>query len=316
MDSNWLYNLFSFRQLISLQPLYNIITRFPVIFGDALLSMYFRYCGLARSRVHLDDNQTIMHIWGAKNRVYKKANLVLIHGFGGNSKWQFLLQIRQLAGDFNVYVPDLVFFGESYSSKSDRSVGFQAKCVCDGLKKMRVDKFSVYAISYGGFVGYRMAEMYDDMVEKLVIVSSGIVCKHERKLEHVQKIGRSMVDLLVAKTPEDLRMLCRISIHKYDIGRWIPDFFLWGFIGLECCGREKEELVHELLNDKPDVDLQILRQVFHHSHFNVFPLEWAYQLHRHLGGKSKLEIIRDVGHALNFEASYSLNRLITSFVLD
>ncbi|GJY41332.1 alpha/beta hydrolase fold-1 [Tanacetum coccineum] len=173
-----------------------------------------------------------MHIWCAKNRVYKKANLVLIHGFGGNSKWQFLLQIRQLAGDFNVYVPDLVFFGESYSSKSDRSVGFQAKCVCDGLKKMRVDKFSVYAISYGGFVGYRMAEVYDDMVEKLVIVSSGIVCKHERKLEHVQKIGLSVVDLLVAKTPEDLRMLCRISIHKYDIGRWIPDFFLWGFIGV------------------------------------------------------------------------------------
>ncbi|GJT59347.1 alpha/beta hydrolase fold-1 [Tanacetum coccineum] len=157
-------------------------------------------------------------------------------------------------------VPDLVFFGESYSSKSDRSVGFQAKCVCDGLKKLRVYKFSVYAISYGGFVGYRMAEVYDDMVEKLVIVSSGIVCKHERKLEHVQKIGRSVVDLLVAKMPEDLRMLCRISIHKYDIGRWIPDFFLWGFIGLECCGKEKEELVHELLNDKPGIDLQILTQ--------------------------------------------------------
>ncbi|PWA42014.1 Alpha/beta hydrolase fold-1 [Artemisia annua] len=260
MDSYWLYN-FSFRQLISLQSLYNFITRFPVIFADVLLSMYFRYCGLARSSVHLDDNQTIMHIWGSKRREYNKANLVLIHGFGGNSKWQFLLQIRQLARDFNVYVPDLVFFGESYSSNSDRSIGFQAKCVCDGLKKMRVDKFSVYAISYGGFVGYRMAEVYDDMVEKLVIVSSGIVCKHDRKLEHVKKIGRSVVDLLVAKTPEDLRMLCRISIHKYDIGRWIPDFFLWGFIGLECCGKEKEELVHELLNEKHDVDLPILTQV-------------------------------------------------------
>ena len=58
-----------------------------------------------------------------------------------------------------MYVPDLVFFGESYSSKSDRSVAFQAKCVCDGLKKMLVNKFSIYAISYGGFVGYRMAEV-------------------------------------------------------------------------------------------------------------------------------------------------------------
>nr|GEZ18225.1 alpha/beta hydrolase fold-1 [Tanacetum cinerariifolium] len=243
-------NLFSYKQLISLQPLYNIITRFPVVFADALLSVYFRYCGLARSSVHIDDNQTTMYFWGSKHREYKKPNLVLIHGFGGNSKWQFLLQIRQLARDFNVYVPDLVFFGESYSSKSDR---------------------------------------------------------------------RNVVDLLVAKTPEDLRMLCRISIHKYDIGKWIPDFFLWGFIGLEFCGKEKEELVHELLNDKPDIDLQILTQetlLIWGENDGVFPLEWAYQLHRHLGGKSKLEIIRDVGHALNFEAPYSLNRLITSFVLD
>ncbi|GJT69455.1 alpha/beta hydrolase fold-1, partial [Tanacetum coccineum] len=233
-----------------------------------------------------------MHIWGAKNRVYKKANLVLIHGFGGNSKWQFLLQIRQLARDFNVYVPDLVYFGESYSSKPDRSVGFQAKCVCDGLKNMRVDKFSVYAISYGGFVGYRMAEVYDDMVEKLVIVSSGInnySCKSDRMsgfqqscvwpwIEELavcacirfQSMLLVMVDLWAIEWQRQLislqplyNIITRFPVifgELYDIGRWIPDFFLWGFIGLECCGREKEELVHELLNDKPDVDLQILTQ--------------------------------------------------------
>ncbi|KAJ0595115.1 putative alpha/beta hydrolase-1 [Helianthus annuus] len=172
------------------------------------------------------------------------------------------MQVRELSRDFNVYIPDLVFFGESYSLKPDRSVRFQANCVCNGMKKMKVDKFSVYAISYGGFVGYRMAEMHEDMVEKMVIVSSGIVCKYDRKLEHVEKIGRSVVDLLVAKTPEDLRMLCRISIHKYDVGRWIPDCFLWGFIHSECCRKEKEELVEELLREKHEVDVPILAQVW------------------------------------------------------
>ncbi|KAI3773298.1 hypothetical protein L1987_47823 [Smallanthus sonchifolius] len=183
---------------------------------------------------------------------------------------------------------------------------------------MKVEKFTVYAISYGGFVGYRMAEMHEEMVEKLVIVSSGIVCKHDRKLEHVEKIGRSVVDLLVAKTPEDLRILCRMSIHKYDIGRWIPDFFLWGFIAVECCRNEKEELVEELLNEKPEAHLPLLTQetlLIWGEKDTVFPLDWAYQLQRHLGGKSKLEIIRNVGHAANFEAPHLLNRYITSFVL-
>nr|XP_043637369.1 uncharacterized protein LOC122608339 [Erigeron canadensis] len=322
----WLYHLLSLRRLIiSLQPLYRIIGRSLMAFADAMLSVYFRCCNLSKFIVHLDDNETKVYIWAAKHPKCNKPNLVLIHGFGSNSKWQFIFQVRQLTHDFNVYIPDLVFFGESYSTKLDRSVWFQAKCVREGLKKMKVKKCSVYAISYGGFVGYQMAAAADDdeeeiilMVEKLVIVSSGIVCKHDSKLEHVNKIGRNVVDLLVAKTPEDLRMLCRMSVSKYDFTKWFPDFFLWGFIDFERCKREKEELVHELLMEKPDIDLLVVKQetlLVWGEKDHVFPVEWAYQLHRHLGVKSKLHIIKGVGHALNLEAPYSLNRFISTFVL-
>lgn len=38
--------------------------------------------------------------------------------------------------------------------------------------------------------------------------------------------------------------------------------------------------------------------------------------YRHLGPKSKVEIIKDAGHAVNMDAPISLNALITSFVLD
>ncbi|XP_071729445.1 uncharacterized protein [Rutidosis leptorrhynchoides] len=303
--------------------LYAFLNRFPVIFTDTMLSLYFRYCGLSKSMVHLDDNETTMHIWAVNthNLSRNKPNLVLIHGFGGNSKWQFIFQVRQLTQYFNVYIPDLVFFGESYTTKSDRSISFQAKCVCDVLKKMRVYKYSVYAISYGGFVAYKMAEEMQ-VVEKLVIVSSGIVFKDgddDRKLDHVKKTGRNVVDLLVPKTPDDLRILCRMSIHNYNIiGNLFPDFILWGFIHVDCCKKEKEELVHQLLNDKPNVDLHVLTQetlLVWGEKDSVFPVEWAYQLHRHLGEKSKLEIIKEVGHAINFEAPYSLNQLIICFVL-
>ncbi|KAJ0755805.1 putative alpha/Beta hydrolase [Helianthus annuus] len=86
----------------------------------------------------------------------------------------------------------------------------------------------------------------------------------------------------------------------------------------ECCRKEKEELVEELLREKHEVDVPVLAQetlLIWGENDTVFPLDWAYQLQRHLGGKSKLEIIRNVGHAVNFEAPYSLNRYITSFVL-
>lgn len=317
--SLWLLPLSFFWNFISLKPFNGVINRFPITFADGMLSLYFRYCGLPRYTVRLHDNQTTMYIRATSHHSSNKPNLVLVHGFGINSKWQFILQISQLTRDFNVYIPDLLFFGDSYSSISDRTVKFQAKCVCDGLKKIGVEKFSVYAISYGGYVGYRMAEVYDDMVEKLVIVSSGIVYTEDRKLEHMKTIDRDVVDLLVPKTPDDFRMLCRLTIQKIDLGRWIPEFFLWGLIAFECCKKEKEELVLELLNEKDaDVQYPVLTQetlLIWGDKDVVFPPDFGYRLHRHLGGKSKIEIIKNVGHAANFEAPYSLNRFITSFVL-
>ncbi|KAI3737733.1 hypothetical protein L2E82_27745 [Cichorium intybus] len=315
----WLYPLFfCFKKIISLQSSNGFINRLPITSADAILSMYFRYCGLSRSTFHLHNKQTTMYIWASKNISSNKPNLVVIHGFGANSKWQFILQISQLTRDFNVYMPDLIFFGDSYSSISDRSVKFQAECVCDGLKQMGLEKFSVYAISYGGFVGYRMAEVHEDMVEKLVIVSSAIVYTEDRKLEHIKKIGRNVLDLLVPKTPEDFRMLCQLTIQKIDLGKWIPDFFLWGLIAFENCKNEKEELILELLNENPEVvHYPVLTQetlLIWGDKDGVFPIDFGHQLHRHLGGKSKLEIIRNVGHAANFEAPFSLNQLITSFV--
>ncbi|KAD4585027.1 hypothetical protein E3N88_22628 [Mikania micrantha] len=284
MDYHCLYRLLFFRRII---PISGIISRFAVNFADATLSLYF---GTVACRNPPSISTTT------------KPHCTFGPPITGAATNRTSSSSTDLAGTPN---------GSSFCR--------YAKCVCDGLKKMKVDKFSVYAISYGGFVGYRMAEVKEEMVEKLVIVSSGIVCKHDRKLEHVKKIGRSVVDLLVAKTPEDLRMLCRMSIHKCDIGRWIPDFFLWGFIAVECCRKEKEELVEELLTDQPeDVDLPVLTQetlLIWGEKDTVFPLDWAYQLQRHLGKKSRLEIIRNVGHAANFEAPYSLNRYITTFLL-
>ncbi|KAJ9559603.1 hypothetical protein OSB04_004763 [Centaurea solstitialis] len=292
---NLLHHLFSFRQIISLKPLYAVINAFPMTSADVILSAYFRYCNLLQTTVYLDDkHQTKLHFLATKHRTRNKHNLVLIHGFGGTAKWQFVLQIAELARDFNVYVPDLVFFGDSYSSNADRSDRFQARCVCDGLRKLGVERFSVYAISYGGFVAYRMAEMHEEMVEKLVIVSSGIVCSSESKSEHLKRLGRNVVDLLVAKTPEDLRALCRISIHRCDFSRWIPDFFLWRFIDIredlingicfqiQCCRKEKKELVMELLDEKSDVDLPVLTQetlLVWGEKDVVFPVEWGYELH-------------------------------------
>lgn len=93
-----------------------------------------------------------------------------------------------------------------------------------------MDKCSVYAISYGGYVGFRMAEICEEMVDKVVIMSSGIGATEEQMKEQVKKIGRNAVDLLLPENPEDLRLLMDLAIYTFDPFKWLPNCMLNDFI--------------------------------------------------------------------------------------
>uniref|UniRef100_A0A7N2R462 Uncharacterized protein n=1 Tax=Quercus lobata TaxID=97700 RepID=A0A7N2R462_QUELO len=56
------------------------------------------------------DDQTTMHFWTPNRRQLNKPTLVLIHGYGGNSRWQFFTQEEQLKkigrNVFDLIVPE------------------------------------------------------------------------------------------------------------------------------------------------------------------------------------------------------------------
>ncbi|KAK9281908.1 hypothetical protein L1049_004816 [Liquidambar formosana] len=286
---------------------------------EKALSQYFRFCDMSPCTIDLDGHTT-MHFWTTNHQQFDKPNLVLVHGYGGHSRWQFFRMVRPLSRSFNLYIPDLVFFGKSNTHRSDRSDVFQARSVGEGLKRLGVGIFSVVGISYGGWVAYRMAEMYREEVEKVVIVSCGICYEEHQKIEHLRKLGRNPMDVLLPQTPDELRFLINLGFYNCDPLKWVPDFFLGVLINNMCKGRRKEklELIEHLLAKKSEPNLSILFQetlLIWGDQDNIFPLFLAHQLQRHLGPKSKLEIIKDTGHAVNMESPGPLKDLIKSFVL-
>ncbi|XP_030526267.1 lipase 3 [Rhodamnia argentea] len=328
MAASKLPHLLSFDLSTAIHVLKNLLshlatlhrTPFLVTLVDIFLSLYFWSCGLTPCAVDLDDGQTTIHFWGSAHRRSKKPYLVLIHGYGGNSRWQFLAQVGPLSRSFNVFMPDLLFFGKSHTLGPQRSDVFQATCIVEGLKKLGVDKYSIYAISYGGFVGYRMAEIGADGVEKVVIVSSGIACTDEQKFEQLRKIGRNPLEFLLPEKPQDLRVLVNLSIYKFNPLKWVPNFFLQQFIDVMCSNyrEEKSELAEYLLFGKEDSKLPVLTQetlIIWGDQDKVFPLSFAHHLQKHLGPKSKLEIINDTGHAANVESPGAVNNFIRAFIL-
>ncbi|PKI54251.1 hypothetical protein CRG98_025366 [Punica granatum] len=85
----------------------------------------FRRAGLQSAITDLQDG-TVMHCWVPKDRVGSRPDLLLIHGLGANALWQWGDVVGRFAGHFNVYVPDLLFFGYSFTARPERGFDFRS----------------------------------------------------------------------------------------------------------------------------------------------------------------------------------------------
>ncbi|KAK4267200.1 hypothetical protein QN277_024014 [Acacia crassicarpa] len=286
---------------------------------EFLLILNFRLSNLSSRKIWLNGGGTVMHFWVPTKLKPGQPTLILIHGFGGSSLWQFFIQVWHLSRRVNLYVPDLLFFGNSYSDKTDRSDDFQARCVVEGMKKLGENRFNVARISYGGYVTYKIAEMYPNEVEKIVIVSSGICYTEEQKNEHLEKLGKSPKDFLVPQNPQDLRHLLDLSMYRANWLKMLPGFFLQHAIDavLKENGKQKKEILEYLINREPVPEHGNLSRetlIIWGDRDSVFPVKYAYELQRYLKPKAKVQVINGAGHALNFDAPIAMNKHIISFL--
>lgn len=138
--------------------------------------------------------------------------------------------IPRFVNHFNVYVPDLVFFGDSFTTRSDRTESFQAECVYRVMEMMGVEEVRVVGLSYGGFVAYSLAAQFKDMVERVVICCAG-VCLEEKDLVDglfpVKDLA-SAADMLLPQTPEMMKELMRLTFVKPPVKT--PNCILLDFI--------------------------------------------------------------------------------------
>lgn len=230
------------------------------------------------------DHETTIHFWAPKpnSNTKPKPPLLLIQGFGPPGVWQWRQQIPFFARSFHLYIPDLVFFGGSSSTSADRSEIFQAEAIGKLMEKLGVLKYCVVGTSYGGFVAYRMAAMWPERVEKVVIASSGV---NIRLRDNVELVKRGKVekieDLIMPETAEQLRKLMALSLFWRP---YMPDFMLNHFIHILYDENRKEKL--ELLKGltigwDDNLNITPLQQevlILWGDHDYIFPLEKAIEL--------------------------------------
>ena len=98
--------------------------------------------------------------------------LLLIHGMGGNfENWGEV--IEPLARHHTVIAPDLPGHGSSAPGGGDYSVGALAANLRDLLVALGHERATLVGHSLGGGVAMQFSYQFPEMVERLILVSSG-----------------------------------------------------------------------------------------------------------------------------------------------
>ncbi|XP_022136455.1 monoacylglycerol lipase ABHD6-like [Momordica charantia] len=285
---------------------------------DSCFRYSFSRAGLKSTTTDLGDG-TIMHCWAPKIRKDTKPNLLLLHGFGANAMWQWNEFISPLIRFFNVYVPDLIFFGNSYTTRPERSESFQARCMMRLMDSLEVQTTNVVGISYGGFVSYSMAAQFPERLEKVVLCCAG-VCLEEKDMADGMFVVKNVdeaASILLPQTPAKLKELIRLTFVKP--ARTMPTCIIDDFIDVMCTEykEEKEELIKEILKDRNLSNLPKITQptlIIWGEQDRVFPLELAYRLQRHLGENAEVVVVKEAGHAINAEKPKEMYKHIKAFL--
>lgn len=233
--------------------------------------------------------------------------VVLLHGFGASAIWQWHEQVGPLARNHRVIVPDLLWFGGSWSKRRDFSIDHQLETVVALLDHLGVQQADVVGISYGGILAHELAAMHPDRVRRLAILDSPgrayTAEDHAAMLERfeVADVGQ----LLVPDSPEDIEVLLGLGYYKPPkTPRWVQSQVLDGMYSE--FREEKVMLLESLLEQLDELDRRPGR-VTHETlliwgdNDPVFPLEIGKRLEAEMEGRATLRVIERACHAPNLE---------------
>lgn len=243
----------------------------------------------------------------------------MLHGFGPSTIWQWGYQAKTLSSYFNLYIPDLIFFGGSTTESSERSEVFQAVCMGKLLEKLGVERYSVMGTSYGGFVAYNMAKMFGDRIEKVVLASTAI---NKRRTDNVEMLKRAKLekieDLMLPKTAAQLRRLLELAVLNHPA--YMPEFLLNDFINSlysENLEQKKELLKGLTIGNDEQVHVSPLPQdvlIVWGEQDQIFFLKKAMELKEVLGDNATLEVIKNTSHVPQAEDPKKFNDIVIKFL--
>ncbi len=275
---------------------------------------YFSSVGLTSALFKTKD--TTLHYWiGGKGKP-----IVILHGFGTDSRFQWVSQVGELAKKYSVIMPDLVYFDKSSSSSGDFSVDFQAKTILELLNSLNAEEFFLMGASYGGLVGITLTDMAPEKVKSLILCDSPVkfyTNKHNEKA--LEKFSVSSIEeLLVPSTPEGLPRLLSLAYRNPPI---FPTIYLRDtFDKMFTIQTEEKRNLLRYLKDyedeflKKEYEVKCKTLLVWGEYDLLIPPEIGKKLKSYLKNDTRLEVFKNTAHMPNMEKPALFNKLILEFL--
>jgi pimeloyl-ACP methyl ester carboxylesterase len=121
----------------------------------------------------IKTSDAVIHIH--YNNDPSKPYLLMLHGMGANARTNWGSQVKALSKDFNLILPDLIYFGESTSESKNYAIELQVEQIHEALIKIGITaKINVMGFSYGGLTAAMYNQLHHEDVIKLIIIDGPV----------------------------------------------------------------------------------------------------------------------------------------------
>ena len=262
-------------------------------------------------------NDDTIEYWDSKS---DKPVLVLIHGFGATTEFQWFNQVEFLSKKYRLILPNLFHFGKSKPKTEKYQISHQVELIHDLIQSLKIERYTVCGLSYGGLVAIELVNLYEGEVEKLIVFDTPIKFMKEEDIENVCEVFNveSIVKLFV---PDDEKGIKSLIWLASGVKSKLPNFlFRTYFKKLYSHNLEdKRRVMHSLIDSleiysKQEYQIDILILIIWGSEDLVVPKSRGKLLAKYLGENAEFKLIEGGAHLPNISHVKEFNKILSDFL--
>lgn len=247
--------------------------------------------------------------------------IVLVHGFGATTMYQWYRQIDELQEKYRVVMPNLFHFGKSVPGSEKFQIDDQVDMVHALLKELNISEYIICGVSYGGLVSLELANKFPSEVNKIILFDTPIKFMKASDIHDVCAYFdvNSVEELFVPEHHRGLKKLMYLASGKKSI---VPAFMLKGFYEKNYARNfsDKRKLMSALLSgleefSKREYKVTVPTLIVWGEHDKVVPLERGRVLSNYLGDNAEFHVINDAAHMPNVSHYKEFNQILTDFLI-